>query len=340
MQTSHYHIGGISDEPNSTPLAPSTLENKESAKGFRSNAAVSFDSYGFVSKHSVAQSSSSCAGKEELEILPLFMGHGWKLCCCQISLTLLHERQWWGLCLTWVTETSQYCKFLNRQEYFVLIFMELLSDSAEKLFERVCQCTGSTNNFTVVLGLLSILRCCGNITRLSTAFAMLLTLLPTFVMHWCLVVLLRCLLKKCRDQLRNFYVSSTALSAGFREVPSSLKALSHGLWLRAGNWVSWGTDQICTKVRVPVPWILMITFDVWRLAHHILPTQCHLTWLPRLDCSQAKGWADPCYRKNTSYKHCVLLSLICIVFPLAGLAGILFAWFLCLLYLHSVLKIP
>jgi len=76
MQTSHYHIGGISDEPNSTPLAPSTLENKESAKGFRSNAAVSFDSYGFVSKHSVAQSSSSCAGKEELEILPLFMGHG------------------------------------------------------------------------------------------------------------------------------------------------------------------------------------------------------------------------------------------------------------------------
>lgn len=46
----------------------------------------------------------------------------------------------------------------------------------------------------------------------DSQFAMLLTLLPTFVMHWCPAVLIRCLLNKCRDQLRNFSMSSTALS--------------------------------------------------------------------------------------------------------------------------------
>lgn len=61
-------------------------------------------------------------------------------------------------------ETGQCCKFLNRKEYFVFIFLELLFDSAEKLFERVCQHTGSTNKFTVLLGLLSILQCYRNTT--------------------------------------------------------------------------------------------------------------------------------------------------------------------------------
>lgn len=47
MQTVCYPMGGITEGPNSTPLAPPTLENEEQAKGFHSNAIVSFAGYRF-----------------------------------------------------------------------------------------------------------------------------------------------------------------------------------------------------------------------------------------------------------------------------------------------------
>lgn len=74
--------------------------------------------------------------------------------------------------------------------------------------------------------------------------------------------------------------------------------------------------------------------NLWcvKASYDILPTQCHLTQLLRFNfVLKAKVELGPCYRSNTSYSHCDLLSLIYMVFPLARLAGILFSWFLCVL---------
>lgn len=109
MQTAHYHMGGISEGPNSTPLAPSTSENKESAKGFRSNAVVSFAGYGFVSKHSAVQPSSSCAGRDGLGNLPLFMGHGSKLCSAAV-------RSPWPRCMSSSDEVSVWQERLKQRQ--------------------------------------------------------------------------------------------------------------------------------------------------------------------------------------------------------------------------------
>lgn len=51
-------------------------------------------------------------------------------------------------------------KKLPTRRNILFYFFELLLDSEEKLFGRVYQHTGSTNNSTMLLGLFSIVQCC------------------------------------------------------------------------------------------------------------------------------------------------------------------------------------
>lgn len=62
-------------------------------------------------------------------------------------------------------------KKLSTNRNILFYFLELLLDSEEKLFERVYQHTGSTNNSTMLLGLFSILQCCEHIAWLRVCHA-------------------------------------------------------------------------------------------------------------------------------------------------------------------------
>jgi len=115
----------------------------------------------------------------------------------------------------------------------------------------------SINKFTV----LSFLQCCKSTTWLMIASAMVLALLPIFVISWYPAALVSCLQNKGRDQLRNFFRSNTALSVRWNR---GKLFFSSKHCVMGCNW-----EQE--------------TGLAWRPAHHILPTQYHLTWLLRLD---------------------------------------------------------
>ena len=144
-------------------------------------------------QNSAVQSSSSCAGREGLGILPLFMGQGWKLCSAAV-------RSPWPCCMSSSDEVCVWqewlrdrpvlnsSKFLNRQEYFVLTFWSsylivqrnCLKESANTQDQQICSlCSWVSFPYYSAAEVLH-----------DSRFAMLLTLLPTFVMHWCPAVLL------------------------------------------------------------------------------------------------------------------------------------------------------
>lgn len=204
-------MGGISDRPNPTPLASSTLGNTESdapAQLFPLLVRVLFQNIVQLSPHPPVQ-----AG-EGLEFFPWSrdMAENFALLLSDLLLPVA----WAAAMRSWSARRDSNRnmpvlnrnKFLNRQEYFVVIFLSCYLIVQENYLK---ESASTQDGQAMVLALLSIRRCCRNKTWLMICY----NADTATCVCWCPVVLVGCLLNKCRDQLINFSVSGTALSVSW-----------------------------------------------------------------------------------------------------------------------------
>lgn len=176
------------------------------------------------------------------------MGQGWKLCCCQISVTLLWEQQGWALCLTDrlrhkenIYPPTGISSFIF-WTYYLIVKRNYLKESTNTQDQQIIPPC-----FWVCFPLYSAAN-----TWCDSGFAMLLTLLPVHVMLWCPGALIR-----WTNVGTNWDTSSrlalhcqwaeTREDPPFLSLTLILQALSHGLPLRAADRVSWGMGQISKK---------------------------------------------------------------------------------------------